>query len=151
MGLFVEKGFAATRVEEVAARAGVSKGTLFIYFPCKEELFKAVVRENAGRHLAEGMREVDGFTGTGAELTRLPTECNLRLKAGRCRFSNRPVGRLIQAINSWRNQSGMDADFCAGKLVHTVVAPPAAQMGPGLSAFSIVSQVSKLLRPRSLM
>ncbi|WP_300715426.1 helix-turn-helix domain-containing protein, partial [Hydrogenophaga sp.] len=42
--LFVEKGFAATRVEEVAAMAGVSKGTLFLYFPSKEELFKAVVR-----------------------------------------------------------------------------------------------------------
>ena len=46
LDLFVEKGFAATRAEEVAARAGVSKGTLFLYFPSKEELFKAVVREN---------------------------------------------------------------------------------------------------------
>ena len=46
LALFVEKGYAATRVEEVAARAGVSKGTLFLYFPSKEELFKAVVREN---------------------------------------------------------------------------------------------------------
>jgi len=33
LSLFVEKGYAATRVEEVAARAGVSKGTLFLYFP----------------------------------------------------------------------------------------------------------------------
>ena len=46
LDLFVEKGFAATRVDDVAARAGVSKGTLFLYFPSKEELFKAVVREN---------------------------------------------------------------------------------------------------------
>jgi TetR/AcrR family transcriptional regulator len=46
LDLFVEKGFAATRVEEVALRAGVSKGTLFLYFPSKEDLFKAVVREN---------------------------------------------------------------------------------------------------------
>ena len=45
LDLFVEKGFAATRVDEVAARAGVSKGTLFLYFPSKEELFKAVVRD----------------------------------------------------------------------------------------------------------
>ena len=44
LDLFVEKGFAATRVEEVAARAGFSKGTLFLYFPSKEDLFKAVVR-----------------------------------------------------------------------------------------------------------
>ena len=68
--LFVEKGFAATRVEEVAARAGVSKGTLFLYFPSKEELFKAVVHENAGRHVADAFREMAGFTGSSAELLR---------------------------------------------------------------------------------
>ena len=41
---FAEKGYAATRVEEVAQRAGVSKGLLYLYFKTKEELFKAVVR-----------------------------------------------------------------------------------------------------------
>ena len=68
LALFVEKGFAATRVEEVAARAGVSKGTLFLYFPSKEELFKAVVRENASRHLHDAFREVAGYAGTSTEL-----------------------------------------------------------------------------------
>ena len=68
LALFVEKGYAATRVEEVAARAGVSKGTLFLYFPSKEELFKAVVRENASRHLHDAFREVAGHAGTSAEL-----------------------------------------------------------------------------------
>ena len=61
--LFVEKGFAATRAEEVAARAGVSKGTLFIYFPSKEDLFKAVVRENLVRHQTEGAEEIARFEG----------------------------------------------------------------------------------------
>lgn len=42
--LFVERGFASTRLEDVARRAGVSKGTLYLYFENKEELFKAVVR-----------------------------------------------------------------------------------------------------------
>ena len=46
LDLFVERGYAATRLDEVAARAGVSKGTLYLYFENKEELFKAVVREN---------------------------------------------------------------------------------------------------------
>jgi AcrR family transcriptional regulator len=41
---FAERGFAATRLEDVAARAGVSKGTLYLYFKSKEELFEAVVR-----------------------------------------------------------------------------------------------------------
>ena len=54
LDLFVEKGFAGTRAEEVALRAGVSKGTLFLYFSSKEELFKAVVREYIGSHLRAG-------------------------------------------------------------------------------------------------
>ena len=44
LDLFVERGFSATRLEDVAARAGVSKGTLYLYFPSKEDLFKAVIR-----------------------------------------------------------------------------------------------------------
>ena len=42
---FAERGFAATRLDDVARRAGVTKGTLYLYFPNKEELFKAVVRQ----------------------------------------------------------------------------------------------------------
>lgn len=45
LALFVEKGYAATRLDEVAARAGVSKGTLYLYFDSKEALFQAVIRE----------------------------------------------------------------------------------------------------------
>ena len=41
---FAEKGYAATRVEEVAQRAGVSKGLMYLYFKTKEELFKAVIK-----------------------------------------------------------------------------------------------------------
>lgn len=68
--LFVEKGFAATRVEEVAARAGVSKGTLFLYFPSKVELFKAVVNENLAGRFTEWNAEFEQFSGSSAELVR---------------------------------------------------------------------------------
>src|SRR5262245_27932482 len=44
LSCFAERGFAATRLEDIAARAGVTKGTLYLYFPNKEELFKALVR-----------------------------------------------------------------------------------------------------------
>jgi len=70
LDLFVEKGFAATRVEEVAARAGVSKGTLFLYFPSKEDLFKAVVRENIGGRFTEWNAEFERFTGDSNALVR---------------------------------------------------------------------------------
>jgi len=70
LDLFVEKGFAATRAEEVAARAGVSKGTLFLYFPTKEELFKAVVRENISGRFAEWNEEFERFEGSAADMVR---------------------------------------------------------------------------------
>jgi AcrR family transcriptional regulator len=42
---FAEAGFAAARLDDVAARAGVAKGTLYLYFPSKEVLFEDLVRE----------------------------------------------------------------------------------------------------------
>ena len=70
LDLFVEKGFAATRAEEVAVRAGVSKGTLFLYFPSKEELFKAVVRENMSGRFQEWKEEFESFEGSSADMVR---------------------------------------------------------------------------------
>jgi len=69
--LFVEKGFAAARAEEVASRAGVSKGTLYLYYPSKEELFKAVVRQNIGSLIAEGAQLAEAYEGDTSELLRL--------------------------------------------------------------------------------
>jgi TetR/AcrR family transcriptional regulator len=66
--LFVEKGFAATRSEEVAQHAGVSKGTLYLYYPSKEELFKAVVRQNLAKLIGEGAEIVGSFDGPTSEL-----------------------------------------------------------------------------------
>jgi AcrR family transcriptional regulator len=68
--LFVEKGFAATRLDEVAGRAGVSKGTLYLYFDSKEELFKAVIREGLLPLLAEGETLVANASGPASELFR---------------------------------------------------------------------------------
>ncbi|MEY2619178.1 MAG: hypothetical protein RL522_2180 [Pseudomonadota bacterium] len=70
LALFVEKGFAATRVEEVAARAGVSKGTLFLYFESKEELLKAVVHENLAGRFVEWNEEFERFEGSSADMLR---------------------------------------------------------------------------------
>ena len=70
MDLFVERGFAGTRSEEVAKRAGVSKGTLYLYFPSKEDLFKAVVRTHLSAPIAEGQALADEFAGSSAELLR---------------------------------------------------------------------------------
>jgi TetR/AcrR family transcriptional regulator len=70
LDLFVKKGYAATRVEEVATRAGVSKGTLFLYFSSKEELFKSVVREHISGHFATWSEEIEQFDGSSQEMLR---------------------------------------------------------------------------------
>jgi AcrR family transcriptional regulator len=57
--LFSERGFGATRLEDVARCAGVSKGTVFVYFANKEELFRAVAQTVLGTRLM-ALREVAG-------------------------------------------------------------------------------------------
>ncbi|BBB59314.1 hypothetical protein UNDKW_1041 [Undibacterium sp. KW1] len=71
LDLFVERGFAATRLDDVARAAGVSKGTLYLYFSSKEELFKAVVRESIVPLIGEAEGVIDQFEGSSEELFRL--------------------------------------------------------------------------------
>lgn len=68
LALFVEKGFAATRLDDVAARAGVSKGTLYLYFDSKEALFRAVVLEGIVPVLEAADSAIDEFDGSSAQL-----------------------------------------------------------------------------------
>lgn len=51
--VFAERGFAAARLEEVARKAGVSKGALYLYFETKEDLFRAVVKETIAPNLQQ--------------------------------------------------------------------------------------------------
>ena len=68
LSLFVEKGYAAAKVEDVAAMAGVSKGTLFLYFPSKEELFKAVVRQSIAGRILEWNSRFEEFEGSTSDM-----------------------------------------------------------------------------------
>ncbi len=68
--LFVQKGFAATRAEEVAQLAGVSKGTLYLYYPSKEELLKAVIAHYLSARIADTAEEVRQIQGPMAPVLR---------------------------------------------------------------------------------
>lgn len=70
LDVFTERGFAATRLEEIAARAGVAKGTLYLYFPNKEELFKAVIRSAIVPNLEMAERLLGDFPGPSMEILR---------------------------------------------------------------------------------
>lgn len=69
--LFVDRGYVATRLEDVASKAGVSKGTVYLYFANKEELFKAVVREGLVSPLAEMKDVIAQYQGGTFDLLRM--------------------------------------------------------------------------------
>jgi AcrR family transcriptional regulator len=66
--VFAEKGFAAARMDDVARRAGVTKGTIYLYFPSKDELFKSLVREAIGSTLAQVTAYADAYEGSARAL-----------------------------------------------------------------------------------
>jgi AcrR family transcriptional regulator len=92
LDLFVEKGFSATRMDEIAKRAGVTKGTVYLYFPSKEDLFRAVVEEMMGAQMETAERLVAEHTGPTREL----------------------VAELIRA---WWRVGGSSRIACMGKLI----------------------------------
>ena len=71
LGVFAEKGFAAARLDEIAARAGVSKGALYLYFETKEDLFRAVVQEMATPNIEAVRAMTANFQGRFADLAPL--------------------------------------------------------------------------------
>jgi AcrR family transcriptional regulator len=86
LATFGEKGFAAARIDEIARRAGVSKGAVYLYFPTKEELFRAVVEQAIAPHLMairQALLSHPGpFRDLLAELLERLAEVVIRLPVG---------------------------------------------------------------------
>ena len=68
---FAEKGFDGARLDEVAARAGIAKGTLYLYYESKEALFEAAVRSRISPILGKVTRLVDFYPGPTRFLLRM--------------------------------------------------------------------------------
>ncbi len=66
--VFADRGFAATKLEDVARRAGVTKGTIYLYFENKEALFKALIRQTIVPVIAKGEALAKSFTGSARDL-----------------------------------------------------------------------------------
>ncbi|HEU4955223.1 MAG TPA: TetR/AcrR family transcriptional regulator [Gemmatimonadales bacterium] len=92
--VFGESGYAGTKLEDVARRAGVSKGTLYLYFDSKEALFREMVRAKVVAALAHAEETVRTFDGSSRELlVLLVSSMYRRLRdEGMAR-----VGRVVQA------------------------------------------------------
>ena len=53
LSVFAERGFAAARMDDIASRARVSKGTIYLYFESKEAVFRALVQETLARRVSD--------------------------------------------------------------------------------------------------
>jgi AcrR family transcriptional regulator len=91
LDLFVTRGFAATKLEDVAKAAGVSKGLPYLYFKSKEELFKAVIAEAIGEPLVKATEFVDGYEGSTEDLLR---DLVVMFRS----FAESPMGGVIKLI-----------------------------------------------------
>ncbi len=69
-GVFAAKGYAGTRMEDIARAAGVTKGTIYLYFESKEAVLKALVRESIGTTIDQVASYVRAFEGSTPDLLR---------------------------------------------------------------------------------
>ncbi len=67
---FAEQGFANTKIQSIATRAGVAKGTVYLYFTTKEQIFEAIVRERIQPVFARAAEMSEHWEGTQADLFR---------------------------------------------------------------------------------
>src|SRR6185312_4348102 len=65
--VFGEHGLATSRLDDIAKRAGLSKGTIYLYFPNKEELFREMVRQLIVTQIEEGEREFNELENSAEE------------------------------------------------------------------------------------
>jgi AcrR family transcriptional regulator len=70
LAVFAEKGFAAARMEDIAVKAGVTKGTIYLYFPSKEEVFKSLAREHVGQSLILATEQAEKYEGSAFEFLK---------------------------------------------------------------------------------
>lgn len=91
---FSERGFAATRLDDVAARAGISKGTLYLYFPTKEDLFKEMVRHT----VLPMVTGLDQVIGQAAASQRSDDLLRQVLTGLALTLAGSPAGRLPKLI-----------------------------------------------------
>ncbi len=132
-GVFAENGFAAARLDEVARRAGVAKGTLYRYFETKEDLFRAVVQHAVSvnlQGLEQGAASVGGSLAERVPVllrhaariasTRVPALARLVIGESRVFpdlaqiWHDNVVSRVLAVLEAWIVQAQQRGEVRAG-------------------------------------
>lgn len=109
LSVFAEKGFAAARMEDIAAKAGVTKGTIYLYFPSKEEVFKSLARQHVGATLADATEQARAFQGSVREfLTMVMTIMGEKIERGHMAVLPKIIiaesGNFPELARFWREE-----------------------------------------------
>ena len=92
LAVFAERGFAGAKLDDIAARAGVSKGAVYLYFETKEDLFRAVVRDGVSPNLDAVQAMMRAYQGSFADLVRMALPRLAHLAA------TTPLGAVVKMV-----------------------------------------------------
>jgi AcrR family transcriptional regulator len=71
LAVFAERGYAATRMDDIAQRAGVTKGTIYLYFESKDAVFRRLVQDSIGSTIESFRAAADQYDGSSRELLQI--------------------------------------------------------------------------------
>jgi AcrR family transcriptional regulator len=126
--LFLARGYAATRLEDVAALAGVTKGTVYNYFDSKEQLFLSVIESNTQCQLDGAMAMVKNHHGSMESLIRI------LLAAWWDSVLSKTTGSLLKIVISESAQFPAIAQFYLDSVINPLQAILADLVRKGIAA-----------------
>jgi AcrR family transcriptional regulator len=156
LDLFVEKGFAATRLDDVALRAGLSKAAIYLYFEDKTTLFKGVVRQAVAANLVAVETMLKAHRGpVGALIARI-----LEFMAGR--IEETPIALVAKIVLAesrafpeigqfyLKEVIGRGLPLLEGLIARGVAEGEFRKVDPGLSARSVIGPMLLAILWRSV-
>ncbi len=142
--VFAEKGFAGAKIDEIAKCAGLSKGAVYLYFPTKDDIFRAVVRETVAPNIEAMQRTVLALELPFAVMVRtlLPRFAEV--------VTTVPVGAVVKMVigesrnfpelaKVWHDDVILKAIGLLGSVIERAQARGEVRPGdPRIHAFSII-------------
>lgn len=145
--VFAERGFAAARTDDIARRAGVSKGVIYLYFETKQDLFRAVVRDAVTPNLAVVEAAVAGvdlpFSSTARVMLSVLTEVMTTTQLGSvAKMVIAESGNFPDLALIWHEDVVSRALGLAARLIQQAQEKGEVRPGdPRIHAFSLVGPV----------
>jgi len=109
LSVFAEKGYAAARMEDIATKAGVTKGTIYLYFPSKEEVFKSLARQHVGDTLRDAIVQARDYQGSVRDfLAMMITIMSAKIESGHVAVLPKIIiaesGNFPELARFWREE-----------------------------------------------